>query len=302
MTATNQSPGELPARSPVSVVARSLDITPNVPVALASSPLRTPTTRVFEPLEANLLLLRHEGRGSCFWSRSTCCTQEPRSVRPSRRRWAATLAHVMVGASHTHYAPSTLVDKPGLGEVEPAYLTHLVSELRSAVRSMLEEPGEPVAFLERWRRGTRPQHPPSPLHALGAVKLAPNPAGPRDEMATVIAVGDVRTPSAVIWNYACHPVSHPLPGSGSRPLPRGSTGQPSAACTTDTTFQCCSSRGFPATRVLPPRPDRVAPGTWPSSSVWRRVLRHEHACVSALDGVPGGRVIAGISRSSRPFP
>ena len=211
MTVVTQSSCVPPVGTPVVLVARTIDITPRTPVVLASSRVKKPAARVFEPLEANLLLLRHRDKAFLFATLDLLYPGAAVRQALAAEMGEADAENVLVGASHTHYAPSTLDDKSALGTVDSAYVDSLVSALRAATRSMLDESGSPVPL---WSIGVRDLD-----HSINrrlvtphGVRMAPNRAGPRDERATVIVVGDRQAPSAVIWNYACHPVSHPRPG------------------------------------------------------------------------------------------
>ena len=246
--------------SPITVVGRTVDITPQGPVVLASSPARLPSTAVFEPLEANFILLR-QGDDVFLLATLDLLYAGPAVRRGINAAMGQVVpGHVMVGASHTHYAPSTLDDKPNLGLVDQDYVEALVGRLRSCVRSMLSEAGEPVLS---WSVGAGNLH-----HSISrrlptrrGVKMAPNRAGPRDERATVVLVGNAQAPSAIVWNYACHPVSHPRPGMVAAHYPavvrerlRSHFGQPN--------LPVLFFQGFQATPGHQPPQDYVAQKIW----------------------------------------
>lgn len=195
----------------IEVVARTLDITPRRPTALASSPWRGPSTGVYEPLEANLVLLR---QGDQRLLLATLDLLYPgTAVRRALMQGLGESdpASVVVGASHTHYAPATFEGKPLIGTFDEEYTRAVCDQLTACVESMCAAPGRPAP---QWRVGVGELN-----HSINrrrmtrrGVKMAPNPSGSRDECVTAVVVGDSTGPDLAIWNYACHPVSHPRPG------------------------------------------------------------------------------------------
>ncbi|GGM00675.1 hypothetical protein [Glutamicibacter protophormiae] len=131
---------------------------------------------------------------------------------------------ILVAASHTHAAPMTDASKPDLGEPNPDYMNALSSVLARAVTDVLDPikavdvrfklaSGEADHSVNRRRtqlfhlgRKVRGRH----------ISLSPNPMGSRDES---LILGSLVDPDdrvvSYIWNYSCHPVSHPTPRKNS---------------------------------------------------------------------------------------
>jgi len=132
-------------------------------------------------------------------------------------------ASFLFAASHTHFAPSVDPSKPRLGPVDPAYVDLVIergAELLSRLATTRSDQG--VARVEyrnglaahainRRRMGWR-LSPRAPHLPRRAALRAPNAKGPSDETVHVVTlVGSSGRPAAVLWSYACHPVSFAEP-------------------------------------------------------------------------------------------
>lgn len=126
---------------------------------------------------------------------------------------------LLLFASHTHTAPAVDRRKPALGLVSPGWIDRLAEATVSLLRRCLKSPPQTVSC--EWSAAEANHSVNRRLRRLvgvenrkvrfNAVSLSPNPLGPRDETVTVVVFRASNRPIAVVWNYACHPVSHPDP-------------------------------------------------------------------------------------------
>jgi len=140
-------------------------------------------------------------------------------------------ASFLFAASHTHFAPSVDASKPLLGPVDPAYVDLVIergAELLSRLAGTRSDQG--MARIEyrnglaahainRRRMGWR-LSPRAPHLPRRAALRAPNAKGPCDETVHVVTlIGSSGRPAAVLWSYACHPVSFAEPRQVSADFP-----------------------------------------------------------------------------------
>jgi len=140
-------------------------------------------------------------------------------------------ASFLFAASHTHFAPSVDPSKPLLGPADPAYLNLVIgrgAELLSRLAGTRSDQG--MARIEyrnglaahainRRRMGWR-LSPRAPHLPRRAALRAPNAKGPCDETVHVVTlIGSSGGPAAVLWSYACHPVSFAEPRQVSADFP-----------------------------------------------------------------------------------
>jgi hypothetical protein len=200
-----------------------IDITPSQPVPLAGYAGRTREFHsVSAPLEANAVLLASEGTRVLLVS-ADLLYFGPELVSSVRRRvsgYGLEAEHVIMTASHTHFAPATDRTKPLLGTVDAQYLRHVEQRLLELVDVVMTTPVRRVAIhakrvmtelnVNRRRRWLLPTVTHRGLQWGPKVVMAPSPLEPRDPAADVLRVvddhGDV---VAVLWKYACHPVCFP---------------------------------------------------------------------------------------------
>jgi hypothetical protein len=140
-------------------------------------------------------------------------------------------ASFLFAASHTHFAPSADPSKPLLGPADPAYEDLVIergAELLSRLAGTRSDQG--MARIEyrkglaahainRRRMGWR-LSPRAPHLPRRAALRAPNANGPCDETVHVVTlIGSSGRPAAVLWSYACHPVSFAEPRQVSADFP-----------------------------------------------------------------------------------
>lgn len=179
------------------------------------------------PLEACVLRAVDEEGGEAFVIGLDLLFVGP--VLDARLKRSLAPAKVLTIASHTHSAPSTDPTKPALGAFAAAWtdgvaevVEALAAELRAAPASgvALGRAESPLGLSINRRRvwplptlGRRGVQPPG-------VRMAPNPDGPRADLARVAVVTDIRgAPTAVIWSWACHATSPVAPGALSSDFP-----------------------------------------------------------------------------------
>jgi hypothetical protein len=150
-----------------------------------------------------------------------------RIVAAVRPQLALDDASLLFTASHTHFAPGVDPSKPLLGRVEPSYVDFVADRAAELLRRLaaagplpgrlLYATGAAEHAINRRRMGWRL----SPRHLPRRAALrAPDPAGPRDETVHVLTFTDPGGhPVAVVWSYACHPVSFPEPARVSADYP-----------------------------------------------------------------------------------
>jgi len=195
----------------------SVDITPRRPMTLGGFNKRTaPFTSVASRLEANVLLIRGESSSltivstDLLYPGETMRAQLIRDLSLSDRS-----EQLFLCASHTHSAPMTAPSIPHLGIADEEYVHFVATQITALVKS-IEHQGEPCVCTYHVgsadhsvnRRLVR-----SRLTRSGFARssgFGPNPSGERDESVRILQfVKSDGQPSALIWNYACHPTDFP---------------------------------------------------------------------------------------------
>lgn len=188
----------------------SVDITPQTPVRLAGfgNQRPQPFDRINDPLEVNAIALEAGGKAVTFLSFDTLSVGS-RVDRLARRLFGE---NCITLASHTHFAPSLDAELPSLGGVDDAYVGHVEKQLEH-LRDRLDQQ-EPRAAALSLGQVAAPFAVNRRRRAFGLdgkvkMRTLPNPHGPKDDTATVLLLNDAGSgaPVAVLWSYACHPVS-----------------------------------------------------------------------------------------------
>src|SRR5213595_364332 len=137
-------------------------------------------------------------------------------------------ASLLFAASHTHFAPAVDPSKPLLGRAEPAYvdwvaergaaLLHRLAAAEAMPGGLVEYRSGPAAHaINRRRMGWRLSLRHLPRRAA---LRAPDPTGPRDETVHILTFTDGgKRPVALLWSYACHPVTFAEPSRVSADYP-----------------------------------------------------------------------------------
>jgi len=205
-------------KTPFTSAGRFVDITPDRPLPLVGYGHERPVSRaVREPLEANAVLFRHADRLVVFVQLDVLSVGD-RVRRSVLDGLSGRLREdqLFLAASHTHSAPGIDDRLPDLGRVDEDYLQSVAGKTTQLVRDLLDDDSRPASLSygeakadhgmnrRRWCWGPKCGFPP----VRRVMGLQPNAGGPTDETVRVISVGEetARTPTALLWNYACHPV------------------------------------------------------------------------------------------------
>jgi hypothetical protein len=192
-------------------------VTPlSLPLPLVGFMGRPLAREVDEPLETNALLLRCGPEVVLLLSTDGLYVSE--SLKTELRRRLGGLpdipdSHILWAASHTHRAPALEGSKPFAGRPDPKFL----EEFLCAVAAMVSELIRRDSQGSRWTYATaqadhsinRRRRVFDPRRMKREFRFVPNASGLRQEEIAVLGVRDGRGElAAVIWQYACHPVSH----------------------------------------------------------------------------------------------
>lgn len=214
--------------------ATQIDITPRRPVSLAGYGSRTDqTSDVASQLEANAVLLSDGAISVLLLSADLLYVGK--DLRDALVAHAASHGvpphHVILAASHTHFAPATDRAKPLLGRVDDQYLRFVTSQMKTLTDTVLTMPRRRVTLTHsrtehhlnvcRRRRWPFPTVSPGGRPVGPAVHIAPYDRGERDDQLDVLRVEDSQTGDLVslVWRFGCHPVSYPLRSSVSAEYP-----------------------------------------------------------------------------------
>lgn len=137
-------------------------------------------------------------------------------------------AHVVIIASHTHYAPMLDRLKPPLGALDEAELARW-SDTLTAAFGRLSAPvhcdrvergrGESFAATNRRKRWPWPNLARALGRTHGGMYIADNPAGPIDRSIRTWLWASGGRPVAIVWAFACHPTGYPESGKISSEFP-----------------------------------------------------------------------------------
>jgi hypothetical protein len=200
--------------------AATEDITPPKPFPLAGhSGRRNPFKRVHDPLELNGILLRQGHRAIVLVTADLLYVTEDlekAALHVLKNKWGLEDVTVLLGASHTHFAPSVDASKPALGRTIAEYESFVRERLAALMDKLATDPGVPVdlhyAFGEashavnRRRLGWQVRR----EGIKHTTAMVPNPKGPKDETVRLITLRNAEgIPLGAIWNYACHPTGFP---------------------------------------------------------------------------------------------
>ena len=199
------------------ISAGSVDITPRRPVMLGGYYKRTaPFTAVASRLEANVLLIRGASSRVAIVSTDLLYPGETlRAQLVENLGLAAKGEELFFAASHTHYAPMTAPSMPRLGIVDLEYVQYVATQITALIKS-IEHQGE--ACVCTYHEGRADHSMNRRLVRLRMTRsglawssgFGPNPNGDRDESVRILKFSKPGgKPSAVIWNYACHPTDFP---------------------------------------------------------------------------------------------
>lgn len=201
------------------VVSAHADVTPRNPSPLAGFGSRQGNwQRVDDPLEINALRLTDGSDEDLILvtldglSFSVELEEHCKATVPKGRR-----ATVIGVASHTHFAPPIDHHLPHLGTLADDYRKLVFTKASSVIEKLYSQEPETATWsigssttdghtISRRRESWMPNRGLPPIRKRMA--RLPNLNGPNDETLTVIILSHDGRPSAVLWNYTCHPVCY----------------------------------------------------------------------------------------------
>jgi hypothetical protein len=201
--------------------AGAVEITPQHPVPLAGFGDRTGAfTHVAAPLEVNIIVLHCHAQATVLVSVDTLfCTDTLREeLAEVCRKHGEPRATIILGATHTHFAPACDPDKPLLGPCDPHYVQWVTHRMRRLLAHLLEETGEPVVLgygqatfarvINRRRSGWGRQR--GGFLPRRRTIMAPNPRGAADRTIHALGLWDSSGQlRSCLWVVGCHPVGAP---------------------------------------------------------------------------------------------
>jgi hypothetical protein len=205
----------------IRIATKTLDITPTSECSLGGNGVIGNFETIESNLEANIFLINENNLLKLFLTFDLLYVGEvlSKNIRKVASKYVAD-ENIWISASHTHNAPMTDGLKPKLGIVDTLYLDHVSREISKAIKELFEkiEEATTVKIVERigkasvgtYRRRRRPLRIQAGRVKRGDVYMGPNPWKKIDRkikrLDFVSENGDLL---GVMWNFACHPVSHP---------------------------------------------------------------------------------------------
>lgn len=192
------------------IAAATLDITPDRALPLAGYAGRAGACQsIHDRLEANILFIDQ----IVLVQIDTLFSSE--ALEQRIRHHAGGNIDLLLVASHTHFAPSLDPSKPALGECDPDFLNEVAEKIG---RRIMEQPNicanirlgiGSASGLSINRRSKRFHVGRKFPFFFNDVVIQPNRAGPADPTVHSLVFEHNGDPVAVVWHYACHPVSFP---------------------------------------------------------------------------------------------
>lgn len=184
------------------------------------------------PLEANILISRDSAGDPVYLIALDTlfagqCLKDALSDALIARGHLKIAENLVLVASHTHSAPALDDTKPRLGPMEQGYLEFVVGRISDALDTVQEsDPQKSQLYYGRsscegsvYRRKRAWARLPGQFGFHQQTIMAPNHDCEINKTLTLICVGPVDDPLAVIWSWACHPVSEPDPNAISADFP-----------------------------------------------------------------------------------
>lgn len=215
--------------------AAHCDVTPrDRAVRLAGYASRqAPVSAVLDTIEIAVLLLAGDGRRCLIvgFDLMIVGAELADLIRSRLGRLGFLPDEVMMLASHTHCAPATDSACARLGTPDQQFIRDAAEAVETLVRRILDEQPRNIVLevfrgdldhaINRRRTWPFPTWDRTQGLQWASVTFSPYPAGPRDELATVILIraADGGAPLAAFSHYACHPTSVVPPDSISSDYP-----------------------------------------------------------------------------------
>ncbi|MCA9099292.1 MAG: hypothetical protein KDA36_12940, partial [Planctomycetaceae bacterium] len=204
--------------SPIAIVAGHCDITPEIPLPLFGDRHRQGLSRgVDSHLECNVVILVQGDLRVAILQLDTLFTS--RQLQDALTSRMNVPCNLLVVASHTHFAPALVGDKPLLGGFSEAYFQFVVDRVSDLVNHLLSETPASARILSLkrdcaagvCRRKRLFSVNKTPPYVGITTAFLPNLDEKIDQSLTTIGLFDSSgNLSAVIWNWACHPTVSPL--------------------------------------------------------------------------------------------
>lgn len=207
------------------VSVATADITPLNEVALGCGSMEGSAWTVESPLEIGFVALWFDTAPPLiFVSMDTLYVG--RKIRQLIEDGLAKITppeNIVVGATHTHAAPMTDDTKPKLGVPDADHMETIIERISGALTRLKAPENRKECQLQansgsgkfsvnrRYLRSFMFDRR-KPFVRRNVLRVAPSRRGPRDDTFTVVNVVSTQNKLlAVLWNYACHPVSY-VPG------------------------------------------------------------------------------------------
>jgi hypothetical protein len=191
-------------------------------VRLAGYASRTePVSTVLDEIEISAVLLECPAQRCLIFSFDLMIagSELKHMIEAKLARYAFEPDEIVLLASHTHFAPATDRACARLGVPEDQFVSDVAAAAEGLLLDMLQQ--EPSELRMDILQGqldhsiNRRRHWPFPTlgrsygFRLSSVSMAPNPEGPRDELATVLLLrrAEDNDVIGIIWHYTCHPTA-----------------------------------------------------------------------------------------------
>lgn len=206
--------------TPLKIAVSKVDITPRKPIPMCGWELRVdPYTKVASPLEANAILLEHDGNFQVYITIDVLFSTD-KIKNHLLHEINANGIHIeekdlLVIASHTHFAPNVDEEKPILGAITPEYLEFVNGQLSVLVNQLagLElkacsiKAGQAMVDGNVNRRRVVRTFRGIYAFVHSKIDIGPNYGGPRNERLSTFEFMVENKAVAMLWNYACHPTN-----------------------------------------------------------------------------------------------
>ena len=209
----------------LNITSASISISPDFSVSLGCNGfIHEQHDQIDHELEINAILLRQSDEMVLIISVDTLFVSE------ELKDWVIDIANpildinkeqIFIVATHTHYAPFLVNNKPNLGKVDDQYIAYFKQQLEALINGLLEEPQMDVDVricikktngLSVGRR-KKVWHLRKGILPWRSIQIFPNEETDIDTNLSLLKFYKKNSDDvlAVIWNWACHPVQYHSP-------------------------------------------------------------------------------------------
>lgn len=200
------------------------DITPKASLPLAGFCNRSSCYEdINSPLEADIIILQDASQRIILLSLDVLYVGGTlKESILSKSRGTIKENELFIWASHNHFAPSIDPDKPLIGICDVQYIEYVAERIATLIETLLRTTPKKVQLsygasrdknlvVNRRRKGLILEKRSSLYIPHLGTKILPNKKQYRDGKITTILLQDQESgqPIALIWSFACHPVSSP---------------------------------------------------------------------------------------------